>query len=139
MAQRPQPLVRESIVVSGLLLRRQPHAAQLIGRLLRRHRHAGMLVHHLPIGGATAVCNPRARAGAHDRLHGRDQAARGPPQRDAIALADVDVRLAVGQDRKSTRLNSSHGYISYAVFCLKKKKNKQKTYLNKYLSTTITR
>src|SRR2546422_2848458 len=30
--------------------------------------------------------------------------------------------LAVGQDRKSTRLNSSHGYISYAVFCLKKKK-----------------
>src|SRR2546422_7507259 len=31
------------------------------------------------------------------------------------------------RDRKSTRLNSSHGYISYAVFCLKKKKNKQKT------------
>src|SRR2546429_6818546 len=29
-------------------------------------------------------------------------------------------------DRKSTRLNSSHGYISYAVFCLKK--NKTKTY-----------
>src|SRR2546429_6942529 len=28
-----------------------------------------------------------------------------------------------GSDRKSTRLNSSHGYISYAVFCLKKKKN----------------
>src|SRR3989449_4420113 len=28
-------------------------------------------------------------------------------------------------DRKSTRLNSSHGYISYAVFCLKKKKNKK--------------
>src|SRR5687768_18026866 len=26
-----------------------------------------------------------------------------------------------GEDRKSTRLNSSHGYISYAVFCLKKK------------------
>src|SRR5687768_17702651 len=29
-------------------------------------------------------------------------------------------------DRKSTRLNSSHGYISYAVFCLKKKKNMKK-------------
>src|SRR5687768_17989018 len=28
------------------------------------------------------------------------------------------------KDRKSTRLNSSHGYISYAVFCLKKKKNR---------------
>src|SRR2546422_7207105 len=29
-------------------------------------------------------------------------------------------------DRKSTRLNSSHGYISYAVFCLKKKKKEKK-------------
>src|SRR2546422_8378657 len=29
------------------------------------------------------------------------------------------------RDRKSTRLNSSHGYISYAVFCLKKKKKKK--------------
>src|SRR5216684_6936637 len=32
--------------------------------------------------------------------------------------------LAGAGDRKSTRLNSSHGYISYAVFCLKKKKKK---------------
>src|SRR2546422_2274166 len=30
--------------------------------------------------------------------------------------------LQLARDRKSTRLNSSHGYISYAVFCLKKKK-----------------
>src|SRR2546422_7281180 len=39
------------------------------------------------------------------------------------------------QDRKSTRLNSSHGYISYAVFCLKKKKKKKyerETYKAKY-------
>src|SRR5688572_32161302 len=32
------------------------------------------------------------------------------------------------QDRKSTRLNSSHSQISYAVFCLKKKKNKNNKY-----------
>src|SRR2546422_3721076 len=31
------------------------------------------------------------------------------------------------KDRKSTRLNSSHGYISYAVFCLKKKKKKTRS------------
>src|SRR5687768_18223191 len=31
------------------------------------------------------------------------------------------------RDRKSTRLNSSHGYISYAVFCLKKKNKQEKT------------
>src|SRR5687768_18179437 len=35
-------------------------------------------------------------------------------------------RRPAGRDRKSTRLNSSHGYISYAVFCLKKKKKKTK-------------
>src|SRR2546429_1464009 len=31
-------------------------------------------------------------------------------------------KVSLRRDRKSTRLNSSHGYISYAVFCLKKKK-----------------
>src|SRR5687768_18295409 len=49
-------------------------------------------------------------------------------------LENVDV--AILQDRKSTRLNSSHGYISYAVFCLKKKtihllmKTKQCDFIN---------
>src|SRR5687768_17943397 len=37
-----------------------------------------------------------------------------------------DVRWHQVGDRKSTRLNSSHGYISYAVFCLKKKKKKKR-------------
>src|SRR5687768_18188569 len=50
----------------------------------------------------------------------------------AVAFVDPDGRLVEAPppplvrgdeaDRKSTRLNSSHGYISYAVFCLKKKK-----------------
>src|SRR5687768_17794910 len=40
----------------------------------------------------------------------------------AIAIDDQQ-----GRDRKSTRLNSSHGYISYAVFCLKKKNKKKET------------
>src|SRR2546429_7240939 len=38
-------------------------------------------------------------------------------------------------DRKSTRLNSSHGYISYAVFCLKKKK--QTSYARRLATRTI--
>src|SRR5256884_1775609 len=37
-------------------------------------------------------------------------------------LPEAFAALDAPQDRKSTRLNSSHGYISYAVFCLKKKK-----------------
>src|SRR2546422_3276501 len=41
-----------------------------------------------------------------------------------VAAASIDdQRRDYREDRKSTRLNSSHGYISYAVFCLKKKKN----------------
>src|SRR5687768_18296485 len=40
-------------------------------------------------------------------------------------------------DRKSTRLNSSHGYISYAVFCLKKKKIKNKAIIIDQQRTTI--
>src|SRR2546429_996628 len=41
-------------------------------------------------------------------------------------------------DRKSTRLNSSHGYISYAVFCLKKKKNTKAYVLPKRTSRFLT-
>src|SRR2546429_4822086 len=43
-------------------------------------------------------------------------------------LAEINGKKTAGivkEDRKSTRLNSSHGYISYAVFCLKKKTNKE--------------
>src|SRR2546422_6222619 len=36
-------------------------------------------------------------------------------------VAQVTAAALASEDRKSTRLNSSHGYISYAVFCLKKK------------------
>src|SRR2546422_5998725 len=42
-----------------------------------------------------------------------------PTGRKEVAAWELAVLL---EDRKSTRLNSSHGYISYAVFCLKKKK-----------------
>src|SRR2546422_9755898 len=47
----------------------------------------------------------------------------GPPDGGQVG-ADVGPLHGLVQDvdRKSTRLNSSHGYISYAVFCLKKKK-----------------
>src|SRR2546422_10954093 len=41
-----------------------------------------------------------------------------------LVVADV-LEHQLLRDRKSTRLNSSHGYISYAVFCLKKKKKKE--------------
>src|SRR2546422_1577220 len=44
---------------------------------------------------------------------------------DASLLSGDIPGSTTGGDRKSTRLNSSHGYISYAVFCLKKKKEAQ--------------
>src|SRR2546430_13192378 len=46
------------------------------------------------------------------------------PANHPVAWADGRViQVGVERDRKSTRLNSSHSQISYAVFCLKKKKN----------------
>src|SRR5256885_6304462 len=48
---------------------------------------------------------------------------RGRAHRRADRRASRQRRAAAGIDRKSTRLNSSHLVISYAVFCLKKKKN----------------
>src|SRR2546426_2129865 len=50
-----------------------------------------------------------------------------PPAQNPQLLTSCEYASRVIQsDRKSTRLNSSHLVISYAVFCLKKKKNKQK-------------
>src|SRR2546429_6966401 len=43
----------------------------------------------------------------------------------SLAPGIVGGEMAWAKDRKSTRLNSSHGYISYAVFCFKKKKKNQ--------------
>src|SRR3712207_8196888 len=48
-----------------------------------------------------------------------------------LGLDTAAVEFVPGRDRKSTRLNSSHANISYAVFCLKKKKtNNMKQYSN---------
>src|SRR5687768_17840639 len=54
-------------------------------------------------------------------------------------VTDGDCRFDA-EDRKSTRLNSSHGYISYAVFCLKKKKktNTKTQQHSTITSTTLT-
>src|SRR2546422_7147825 len=71
-------------------------------------------------------------------------AARAHPRDGDAARAGIDrrgLRRPRGRrDRKSTRLNSSHGYISYAVFCLKKKKKTTtRTGDTKQTSPTTTR
>src|SRR3712207_8422792 len=59
----------------------------------------------------------RARVGVLARV--QDD---GPPRQARPRLPRPGLPEAAAQDRKSTRLNSSHANISYAVFCLKKKK-----------------
>src|SRR5256885_9028344 len=59
--------------------------------------------------------------GAATARRGRDRRRAGSRRRPALAAA---ARGAAIRDRKSTRLNSSHLVISYAVFCLKKKKKR---------------
>src|SRR2546429_6742911 len=57
-----------------------------------------------------------------ERFGGLRGFARDDPQIKLRQLRGVSCGAKL-RDRKSTRLNSSHGYISYAVFCLKKKKD----------------
>src|SRR2546429_6089179 len=64
---------------------------------------------------------PEARAASPQRSPPAvlSRLARRPP---CAGIPQTPDPLVGARDRKSTRLNSSHGYISYAVFCLKKKK-----------------
>src|SRR3712207_8395655 len=82
----------------------------------------------LPISAADLrVPRARRRAGPGDRGAGLQPraavaATAGCDHRQLAALARRGHRFRESGDRKSTRLNSSHANISYAVFCLKKKK-----------------
>src|SRR5437879_8400490 len=72
---------------------------------------------------------PRSTLFPYTTLFRSAVAARGVDRRDvddcAVVRCDLGARDALRhQDRKSTRLNSSHRCISYAVFCLKKKKER---------------
>src|SRR3712207_7216081 len=99
-------------VVFFLMIRRPPRSTLFpYTTLFRSHR-----AHVLVLGPARRADRLRAAARPH-RGGRRVRALAAGPAPDA----DVGQRAHAG-DRKSTRLNSSHANISYAVFCLKKKK-----------------
>src|SRR2546422_7810589 len=68
----------------------------------------------------------REPRGGGDLVHGHDVG------RVRHGKGERAVHARERQDRKSTRLNSSHGYISYAVFCLKKKKKTENIFIIEY-------
>src|SRR2546422_5105101 len=71
----------------------------------------------------------------------REEFVRAAQMAEAAGFDILEIHFAHGyllaRDRKSTRLNSSHGYISYAVFCLKKKKKNKITEHPPLLQQTI--
>src|SRR2546422_2309486 len=79
----------------------------------------GVMVPFRPEGGP-----PQGKTAWHEIKVGVLARLRRHTTRTGKVVARLHQRrlVAVFGDRKSTRLNSSHGYISYAVFCLKKKK-----------------
>src|SRR2546422_6699500 len=91
------------------MIRRPPRSTLFpyttLFRSLRRHQHILAAAYRVRLRSVL----DRTDMGVPER-HGRLP----PPQAKSNQTPD----------RKSTRLNSSHGYISYAVFCLKKKKKK---------------
>src|SRR5687768_18126852 len=74
--------------------------------------------------GAVPAADRRCRRRVHHEAVLRDHPGVGRGGRSHRRRRAVPDLLV---DRKSTRLNSSHGYISYAVFCLKKKKKNNNT------------
>src|SRR5437867_8543852 len=80
----------------------------------------------------------RSRRAAAPRSQGRDSRAGDalPPALQRAVPASHQGAHVRRPDRKSTRLNSSHRTISYAVFCLKKKK-KKKNRLTRKITNTI--
>src|SRR5437588_9429401 len=72
-------------------------------------------------------CNERSARSPHDAFSLRHA---DPPADSLRRFGDARSSLRPLQDRKSTRLNSSHTVISYAVFCLKKKKDIDQTACN---------
>src|SRR2546430_12428400 len=69
----------------------------------------------------------RASARGGRRQGGQGPSGRGSPGREVRRHGGAG---GARQDRKSTRLNSSHSQISYAVFCLKKKKHHLRVYIH---------
>src|SRR3712207_8107110 len=91
-------------------------------------------IYTLSLHDALPICRRRRRrrrsASSSALLPARLRADVAGVDPDAEELEEVEVADdAVGVDRKSTRLNSSHANISYAVFCLKKKKTSTQTHL----------
>src|SRR2546422_2615199 len=124
------PPGRVEVELEGARETRQDHFAQVPARLAPGKDHAfenrEARVAEDEIGAHFAL-RAEARAlgaGAERRVEGElprlELGEREPARRAGVALGE-ERGLGALQDRKSTRLNSSHGYISYAVFCLKKK------------------
>src|SRR2546422_2514799 len=94
------------------MIRRPPRSTLFPYTTLFRSRSQSC---HRPLTVKLRLRIDQGLLGIRDLDQNSDKNAIGP-----LILLEVIGRLCI--DRKSTRLNSSHGYISYAVFCLKKKK-----------------
>src|SRR2546430_8077163 len=81
-------------------------------------------IYTLPLHDALPISCLRATRGSTSSMRQAARATRQRPQlgQNPRRLPEKGTKRSKGQDRKSTRLNSSHSQISYAVFCLKKKK-----------------
>src|SRR5204862_5052015 len=87
-----------------------------------RPGHEALAAEIVAAGYGRAVINPRADEGQlSSLLAGLDAIDEENLEAALVTLVDVPLVTAATIDRKSTRLNSSHVEISYAVFCLKKK------------------
>src|SRR5947208_10756967 len=98
------------------MIRRPPRSTLFPYTTLFRSRSLTERPQHLTLRAQGRACGSQLFVGARDKI---DQRVAHEPR-----VARLMFGLPRVGDRKSTRLNSSHQIISYAVFCLKKKNNK---------------
>ncbi len=95
MAERPQPLIRQSIVVSLFNFLIEPNSAQRIPGVIGWHFDVVERVSHQLVRIATAVGNPNTARSTHDGVQRRRHAAGGSDALDSPLVHRVHIRLAV--------------------------------------------
>src|SRR2546422_8486529 len=102
------------------MIRRPPRSTLFPYTTLFRSRHEPLV----PLRGRREPTFARRRGRRADEDEREDAIGVVECEQLREGTAGRDADHVRSRDRKSTRLNSSHGYISYAVFCLKKKKKR---------------
>ena len=114
MRERPHTLVREAVVVTMLLLGRQPDPSQRVRRLVRRDGDPVVRVDNVRVRVTPAVCDPGPAPFAHQRVERHRHASRRRRYDNrTIVTPHVLVRFAIGHHNEWSSVSTVQGYLRH--------------------------